>query len=172
MLQPLNLDGSFAGPSGTHQTATSSFMCRYSCRKRFFSLKASEIFNNKKLLFFAKKSTFFYKKSYFFLQKKVLFFGKKKCFSLYGSEGEEGYVTVASHCNDEAGLDEEEQEPSMEMESAPPRPVVPMPAAPTASSSTPDPQSQNNPRNPALLLQPEDLCLAVWAEDGVRIYCS
>ena len=37
MLQPLNLDGSFAGPSGTHQTAKSSFMCRYSCRKRVFS---------------------------------------------------------------------------------------------------------------------------------------
>ena len=78
MLQPLNLDGSFAGPSGTHQTAKSSFMCRYSCRKRFFSLKASEIFNNKKLLFFAKKSTFFYKKKLLFFAKKSTFFWQKK----------------------------------------------------------------------------------------------
>ena len=90
------------------------------------------------------------------------------------SEVEEGYVTTASHCKDKDVVDEEAQEPSMEMESAPPRPVVPMPAAPTASSSTPAsaPQSQINPENPALLLQPEDLCLAVWAEDGVCIYCT
>ena len=49
--------------------------------KGFFSLKASEIFNNKKLLFFLqkkvlsftkKKLLFFAKKSTFFWQKKVL----------------------------------------------------------------------------------------------------
>ena len=49
------------------------------------------------------------------------------------SEGEDCYVTMASHCNDEAVVDEE---PSMEMETAHPKPVVPMPA-PAASSSEP-----------------------------------
>ena len=46
--------------------------------KGFFSLKASEIFNNKKLLFFAKKSTFFYKKKLLFFAKKSTFFWQKK----------------------------------------------------------------------------------------------
>ena len=76
------------------------------------------------------------------------------------SEGEDCYVTMASHCNDEAVVDEE---PSMEMETAHPKPVVPMPA-PAASSSE---AATLNTGNPVLLLQPEDMCLAVWAEDGV-----
>ena len=67
------------------------------------------------------------------------------------SEGEDCYVTMASHCNDEAVVDEE---PSMEMETAhPPKPVVPMPA-PAASSSE---AATLNTGSPVLLLQPEDM---------------
>ena len=73
------------------------------------------------------------------------------------SEGEDCYVTMASHCNDEAVVDEE---PSMEMETAHPKPVVPMPA-PAASSSE---AATLNTGNPVLLLQPEDMCLAKGAQ--------
>jgi len=78
------------------------------------------------------------------------------------SEGEDGYVTMASHCN-QAYVDEEVGEPSMEMETVPSKSLVPMPASGANSSEPATP----NTGNPVLLLQPEDMCLAVWDEDGV-----
>ena len=84
--------------------------------------------------------------------------GKKEL----SSEGKDTCIKMASHCNDE-----EAGEPSMEMETAPAKPMVPMPAP--HSSSSP---ATLKPGNPVLLLQPDDMCLAVWAEDGVCIFCT
>ena len=101
-------------------------------------------------------------------------------------------MTMASQCSipkhNVAVNGEDAEEPSMETEAAPPKPVAsssapaaefPSAAAESSSSpAAPSPQESLDCRiaaaaaNPALLLQPDDMCLAVWAEDGVCSFIS
>ena len=79
--------------------------------------------------------------------------------------------------NREGAGDADFQEPSMEMEKedAGSQPVVPVPAAPEQTSASgdlaPPPPAPvpSTPDNAVLQLAPKDLCLAVWAEDGVIV---
>ena len=99
-------------------------------------------------------------------------------------EGQGGYMTMASQCSipkhDVAVNGEDAEEPSMETEAAPPKPVASS-SAPAAESPSASAESSSSPRAPsppnpallpALLLQPDDMCLAVWAEDGVCSFIS
>ena len=99
-------------------------------------------------------------------------------------EGQGGYMTMASQCSipkhNVAVNGEDAEEPSMETEAAPPKPVASS-SAPAAESPSASAESSSSPRAPsppnpallpALLLQPDDMCLAVWAEDGVCSFIS
>merc|ERR1719204_1101098 len=90
-------------------------------------------------------------------------------------EDDEECSKEPSRFNREGAGDADFQEPSMEMEKedAGSQPVVPMPAAPEQTSASgdhaPPPPAPvlTTPENAVLQLAPKDLCLAVWAEDGV-----
>merc|ERR1719204_1469215 len=79
----------------------------------------------------------------------------------------------SSCLNREGAGDVDLQEPSMEMEKEDPgsQPVVPATPEQTSASGDPAPPPPapllSTPDNAVLQLAPKDLCLAVWAEDGV-----